>query len=243
MLKSGIPPPAVRHKMTLDGIPAAEQDKFFGVSTAPSPSQPAVTIPTLPPPPPQLPPHLRKYQVMLKSGVPQGAVNHKMVQENVCQKDRNLVLGIQEETTEKPSAVSVVSTPVGPKFIGLHWDPIHVNDLHVIQRSIWGEIHTEEEHQSSLQLAQEEYSRLSSLFAKRDKSSELLEGQDGNDVQEELMEKKKPILKRKSSMPTTIDMSRSTNISIGLSSFKQKKMTIEMVNPLLLLSSSSFIDY
>jgi hypothetical protein len=186
-------------------------------------------------------------QIMLKSGVAQGAVNQKMTQEQISQKDRNLVLGIQDVVTEQPSTPAPLTStqPTGPKFVGLHWDPIHAKDHQVIQNSIWGEIHTStssSEETTDHQLAHEEYSTLSTLFAKKDKSENTLsqsscggnstgqdafEGEGGDDESKGL---RRPSLRRKSSMPTTIDMSRSTNISIGLSSFKQKKMSIEMVS-------------
>lgn len=178
---------------------------------------------------------------MLKSGVPKGAVNQKMTQESISQKDRNLVLGICEETEESKTPVAQASVAPeaakGPKFVGLHWDPIHSKDQqHVIQKSIWGEISNRcDGEEESLKLAQEEYLALSSLFAKKDPSvgGDSSSGDQQSQVEEmdqgERLDKKKPSLKRRGSMPTTIDMSRSTNISIGLSSFKQKKMTIEMV--------------
>jgi hypothetical protein len=188
---------------------------------------------------------------MLKSGVPQGAVNQKMIQESISLKDRNLVLGVQESppTEQLPStpAPAVTTQPSGPKFVGLHWDPIHANDHHVIQNSIWGEIHTSSSTETTnCHLAHEEYSTLSTLFAKKENRSleatssqgtsgsgtgqDSLEGADDG-ADDETKALRRPSLRRKSSMPTTIDMSRSTNISIGLSSFKQKKMSIEMVNP------------
>jgi hypothetical protein len=135
------------------------------------------------------------------------------------------------------SGPTAPEAPKGPKFVGLHWDPIHAKDQqHVIQRSIWGEISNScDGGEESLQLAQEEYLALSSLFAKKDPSASAAtvggsgEQESGAEEAGERLDKRKPSLKRKGSMPTTIDMSRSTNISIGLSSFKQKKMTIEMV--------------
>ena len=51
-----------------------------------------------------VPDHLRKYKVMLKSGVPQPAVLQKMVLEGVSEVERNLVLGIKptESASDKP---------------------------------------------------------------------------------------------------------------------------------------------
>jgi hypothetical protein len=68
MLKSGIPPQAVRHKMKLDGISEEDQTKLLGEDPASAQQTTERTTPApaaLPPPPPQLPPHLRKYQVPL----------------------------------------------------------------------------------------------------------------------------------------------------------------------------------
>lgn len=183
---------------------------------------------------------------MLKSGVPEGAVRHKMVQEGICLKDFSLVFGVKDEVKSEIIPSLKQNNEVvhnGPKFVGLHWEPIASTNEGLIQNSIWGEIITQSES-SSLMLAHDEYSKLSCLFAKKENklfesnsnNSNNTENTDeineGSNLEENRVERK-PI-KRKNSMPTTIDMSRSTNISIGLSSFKQKKMSIEMVFPLLI---------
>ena len=69
MIKSGIPAPAVRHKMKLEGISQADQDLVVGVDASKPTNQTIIQTPTtttLPaaPAPVVLPPHLRKYQVI-----------------------------------------------------------------------------------------------------------------------------------------------------------------------------------
>ena len=83
MLKMGIPPDAVRHKMTSDGLPSHFVDavlndsKLNESSNKPSREEEAIAS---------------KYRKMLKMGVPPDAVRHKMMSEEVDTKIIDVVL-------------------------------------------------------------------------------------------------------------------------------------------------------
>jgi hypothetical protein len=121
----------------------------------------------------------------------------------------------------------------GPKFIGLHWEPIASTDDSALSQSIWGQIVSSTSDPVSLD--SKEFHQLSIMFAKKstsDKSQEVVEEAVSCEVvsADQSTPASKKLLKRKSSLPTTIDMSRSTNISIGLASFRQKRISVETVS-------------
>eukprot|EP00968_Pinguiococcus_pyrenoidosus_P019333 scaffold2094_cov239-Pinguiococcus_pyrenoidosus.AAC.7 len=86
MLKSGVPRPAVEHRMQVDGVDAqaldADPEKPFGEEVAPANGE-AVAVASVPSAstgavPLQDDPRFAKYFRMLKSGVPRPAVEHRM---------------------------------------------------------------------------------------------------------------------------------------------------------------------
>ena len=205
MSKSGVPQPAIMQKMKLEGRSQEEINLVFGIK------------------PKEISENLKKFQKMLKSGIPPGAVGQKMAMEGVSAEDQALVLGTKSQAAPSkagpgPRALVISTAPSGPQLLGLHWDPIAENN-DSLSTSMWGDIHAETPEQPTLQ--EKEFDSLSSMFSRK---ATPAKGKGGTTTAQS-----DRTLRSKSKMPTTIDMSRSTNISIGMSSFKQKKLTAEKI--------------
>jgi len=213
MLKSGVPKPAVQQKMTLEGIAQSEKDLVLGEKSSGTSISPA----------------LSKYQVMLKSGVPMAAVIHKMTMEGVSEVDQEKVVGKRDNQIHTSAGPDKTPTVSRSKFVGLHWEPIPAGDNTSLKNSIWGEIGGNGDS-CSTELQQDEITSLSTLFSKKETPAKSTGKECNNTVSAgETLQSNQTTLRKKKTMPTTIDMSRSTNISIGLSSFKQKKMGIDEI--------------
>ena len=200
MLKTGIPQNAVRQKMMLEGVSTEDMNKVLGIQNKVIPS------------------NLKKFQAMLKSGVPQGAVQQKMELEGISLQDQALIFGKKNA----PSSTAPPTTPKnkGPQLLGLHWEPLAEN-TGSLSKSMWGDIHSSDVDSSDLH--EKEFDTLSTMFSRKATPAKQLDSSQtktcGNTSDR--------ILRSKSKMPTSIDMSRSNNISIGMSSFKQKKLTTD----------------
>jgi hypothetical protein len=215
MMKSGVPPNAVKQKMSLEGVSADDINLVFGIQSQ------------------EISPALKKFQVMLKSGIPPGAVGHKMTMEGVSAADQARVLGKSLSAPSGSSAggLSTPKAPAGPQLLGLHWDPIAENN-DSLSKSMWGDIHSPSDGAETVnnhQLQEKEFDSLSSMFSRKATPASTKAGAKASDAIKGGAISSDRNLRSKSKMPTTIDMSRSTNISIGMSSFKQKKLTAEKI--------------
>ena len=101
MLKNGVPPDAVRHKLMQDNIPMKLVSAIF--------SQPAPRA--IPSSTGSLTPEeettVSKYRKTLKMGVPPDAVRHKMTQDQIAPKLINIVLEESDEEKEQDAASSL----------------------------------------------------------------------------------------------------------------------------------------
>lgn len=101
MMKHGVPKAAVLTKMSSEGI-SDEDQALVASHSSPLPTRPFIPNPRLsispsksstsPMKSAELPEDLKKYQLMIKRGVPEGAVIAKMKSECISKEDQNLVL-------------------------------------------------------------------------------------------------------------------------------------------------------
>lgn len=219
MLKAGVPMPAVINKMKMEGISAEDQRKITGEDEGPKP---------LANPPPAAAvtatsnggAHLTKYRSMLKAGVPPEAVLLKMTSEGVTSADdQNAVLGLGNAATNKTDSSSnaMASKPTS-KLMAFHWDVLSI-DNNISRESIWGQLNLHEDEPG----LSAELQQLETLFGKKSASKSTIKN-DGGD-------------KKKKCQPKIIDMTRSTNISICLTSLRSKGVTDE-----ILLNALSSMD-
>ncbi len=207
MLKAGVPMPAVINKMKTEGISAEDQRKITGETEE---SKPVIN-----PPPPAAASgnggaHLVKYRNMLKTGVPPEAVLLKMRNEGVTSiEDQNAVLG-NAATNKTDSNSTVVASKPTSKLMAFHWDVLSI-DNNISRESIWGQLNLNEDEPG----LNTELQQLETLFGKKSTNKNVIKN-DGND-------------RKKKCQPKIIDMTRSTNISICLTSFRSKGVTDEVL--------------
>lgn len=224
MSKSGVPRPAVMQKMALEGRTSAEISLVFSPADGGKAGKEGET-----------PAALKKFQTMLKSGIPPGAVTHKMTMEGVSAADQALVLGAQQPPAPAARGVATPLPSTGPQLLGLHWEPIAETNAS-LSTSMWGNIMADTETPEQHCLQEKEFDSLSSMFSRKATPASVKGGAASAC-------ENKAASKAKNKMPTTIDMSRSTNISIGMSSFKQKKLTTEAIVRAINLLDTSVLNH
>ncbi len=206
MLKAGVPMPAVINKMKLEDVTPDDQRKITGEVDAPK----AVVV--NPPPAPTGASnggaHLIKYRNMLKAGVPAEAVLLKMRSEGVTSvDDHNAVLG-KAASTSSDSTSAVVASKPSSKLMAFHWDVLSTDTIS--RDSIWGQLNLQEEPGLNTELQQ-----LETLFGKKTTTKACVKSDGGE--------------KKRKNQPKIIDMTRSTNISICLTSFRSKGVTDDVL--------------
>lgn len=136
---------------------------------------------------------------MLKSGIPQEAVRHKMIMEGVSASDQALVLP-SAKSPEKAGIESTEKRSDGPELVGFHWEPLKAEHQESMKHSIWSQMDSSDGKESLLLLHQHEFSSLSTLFAKKSATPVAAVPDEAPGVQRRVT--------RKGSLPKAIDMTR-----------------------------------
>jgi hypothetical protein len=217
MLKRGVPIPGVIAKMNMDKIPPEEQKLVLK-----GPDEPAA-----PPAEVELPEHLKKYQLMLKRGVPPPAVIAKMNLEGISAEDQKLVMKSLDtpgnnallKKKDSDASASSIEVNVGPKLVGLFWDVIEKEKVEASEKNVWKTILATK---PPPKLHDAEWETLVSMFSKKEA---------GKKKSEEIS----PTAKDSKAATTrkVLDFARSVSISIVLSVFKSRNMEVDLVSLLL----------
>jgi len=223
MAKHGVPVPAVVAKMQQEQVCKEDIQLFLQANGAPNvaapPSAPpsaAAVEPAAPLAPADLPPMLKKYAMMLKTGVPAPAVAAKMSLEGISKEDQQKVLGGNTPAAASAAPLPIVKAPqapAGPKLLGLHWEPIKDN---FDEATLWGQ------QTSHRALEENEFAKLTSLFARK-------EGTGASAAATPQQQQQQPATNEKAKQPQHIDSSRGMNLAIGLASFRSKNMGVDEI--------------
>ena len=154
---------------------------------------------------------IQKFLKMVKAGVPRAAVEAKMKLEGL---DPALLDGNSSNTIHsmsKGASGDKILASGGPKLLGLHWEPLADDKL---QDSVWSNVDP-----NVSALPTEELTGLVSMFERKNTTNKRQSVNENEGSNQGHSSKK-----RKGANPTHIDMSRSTNIAIGLASFKNRGM-------------------
>jgi hypothetical protein len=127
-----------------------------------------------------LPEHLKKFQAMLKHGVPAAAVMTKMNMEKISSDEQQLVLqGTSNSSSSSNVEAAKFHSPQlkkasdGPRLLGLHWDPLEKthspNSVSENTSNLWKNLATRRSSTSALQ--DDELKNLVSLFARKESSA------------------------------------------------------------------------
>jgi hypothetical protein len=227
MLKAGVPSAAVQAKMLSEGVDPKLLDDASDKRSSPPVTSSSATCENYV--------NIEKYSKMVKAGVPVAAVKAKMTIEGV---DASL-LGLQQSQNSSLVQQATASVPLkakvgelsGPKLVGLHWEPL--DDEKLRSRLLITKLHSHF-YQSPVKnsfllffsffgnlickessLPSDEMKALVSMFERKDGV-----GTKGN-LSKRPIEALTPRSKKRRG-PTVIDMSRSTNVAICLSSFKSR---------------------
>jgi hypothetical protein len=225
MLKAGVPAAAVKAKMTIEGVDSSlleiENQEPMLHAREGKPESKLSVVSTATPALGNSGVNIEKYLKMLKAGVPAAAVKAKMTIEGV---DSSLLEIENPSTALNSNKVSAASTferklsreLAGPKLVGFHWEPLEEDKL---RSSFFGNIVAKESS-----LPSDEVNALLTLFERKESKSVKASSKRSAGI-----ETMTPRTKRKRG-PTLIDMSRSTNISICLSSFKSRNLGPESLS-------------
>ena len=119
MLKMGLPEDAVKHKMMAEGVDEKIISAVVGVGSG----EPAASPPSSAPAGISLSADeeavAARFRKMLKMGLPNDAVKHKMVAEGVSDKIMDAVLGVGEPASSTPAPASAQSTQESPPTTSL----------------------------------------------------------------------------------------------------------------------------
>lgn len=239
MLKVGLPPTVVQHKMRMDGVdpswlngpPKRRSHASQTVSAAPTEAE--------------IEAHKQKYDKffkMLRMGLPRGAVEQKMRMAGVDPKEL--------DGPRRPSSsagASTAATPQKPVLKRqesirkkLHWE-VKTHDSDAPRDSLWGR-NSSDESIYRVRISIESQEELEKLFVK-----DMTEANKKSDAASENGGKSSPKIKKKP-MVALIDMKKSQNIAITLARVKmshsQLKRELLAMNPTVLSTAQlqSLID-
>ena len=210
MLKAGVPMGAVKAKMHAEG--KVDPELLDCPTRASDAGGSSIVASNLT----DTNPLIEKYLKMIKAGVPRPAVEAKMRNEGL---DPLLLDGTSTFTSSAKKSVSGEIISSGPKLLGLHWEPLADDKL---QDSVWSNVNVD-----SGSLPTEELTGLVSMFERKHNKVNNKRASFRGNNEEDLGNSNK---KKKSANPTHIDMSRSTNIAIGLASFKGRGLGPEQLS-------------
>ena len=212
--------------MAADNVPAADQALVVPKANAAGTATASVKE--------TIPEEFVKYQKMLKAGVPAPSVKHKLAVDGVPEKFHKLILGETGASATKTPAKAPSS-----KMLSLHWDVIHEDQLG--QNTMWSGLDSPTPTPSKLTasamksstkkrrrastgglayLKDDEMDKLASMFSKKQPQPKAaLDKGKGEEKGS----------KKATNKLQVIDIARSTNISIGLTSFKGRSLTVDQV--------------
>jgi Formin Homology 2 Domain/Subunit CCDC53 of WASH complex len=196
MLKMKIPPEAVRHKMTKDGVSEkivafvfgeeVNSNKGKGSELSKAETEAVAT-----------------YKKMLTMHFPEDAVRHKMTKESASERVIKAVFGVQKKEAVTASNAAKSTTALGgSKLVALHWTPLSGEEL---DNSVWRV--NKKRRVSTNQPETNDISKLVELFKKKSNpkaGGPILSLSNGNGTEKAKL----------------IDLNRANNIAISLKAFK-----------------------
>ncbi len=204
MMKMGIPPGAVRHSMVKDDVSSSLIDALFGSSS----SEPAKTKKAI-----ELNDDEKKkaelYKKMLKMGLPEDAVRHKMTMDNASKDLINVIFN--NGTSNSPGNGATLKRKKSG-LMPIHWEKLSKEK--VGQQSIWMSAKKPRIDAKNIEL------ELQQLFLKKPAGKIQRPSSKDN--------------KTENKMAQILDINRAQMVSISLQSFKQFSLDelVAMINDL-----------